>query len=122
MILVGPNNEFENRTRGLALALHSLWYNYLQEHLRPVYLFFGDDVPADQYAPEVIQAIAPHGMVAEAVPVPGFERPPDNMRTVVLHNIVGRYPGEQLLLLRGRNPGSLPEPPQHCMTSSYARR
>ena len=100
VLLVGPNTAGENRTRGLEVALHALWFNYLQEHPRPVYLFVGDDVPDDQYSPEVMQAITPHGMVAETISVPGFTAPPDNMRTVVLHNIFagGKYPGERILL------------------------
>ena len=76
MLLVGPNTEEENRTRGLEVALHSLWFNYLKEHPRPVYLFIGDDVPADLYTPENVRAVAPPGMHAEAISVPGFMRPP----------------------------------------------
>jgi hypothetical protein len=100
VLLVGPDSTRENRTRGLEVALHALWFNYLQEHPRPVYLFVGDDVPTDQYSPEVMRAITPHGMVAETFSVPGFTRPPDNMRTVVLHSIFagGKYPGELFLL------------------------
>ena len=98
VILVGPTNSGENRTRGLEIALHSLWFNYIQEHPRPVYLFIGDDIPADQYTPAIVQAITPPGMHAEAIHVPGFKNPPDNMRTVVLHSIMagGKYPGQRI--------------------------
>ena len=97
VLLVGPTHEGENRTRGLEVALHCLWFNYLQEHPRPVYLFIGDDIPADQYTPAIVQAITPPGMHAEAIHVPGFLDPPDNMRTVVLHSIMagGKYPGQR---------------------------
>ena len=97
VLLVGPTHEGENRTRGLEVALHCLWFNYLQEHPRPVYLFIGDDIPADQYTPEIVRAITPPGMHAEAIHVPGFLDPPDNMRTVVLHSIMagGKYPGQR---------------------------
>jgi hypothetical protein len=141
VILVGPSTATENRTRGLELALHTLWFNYLQAHPQPVYLFVGDDVPPGQYTPEVIKAIAPEGMVAEAFQVPGFTRPPDNMRTVVLHHIVagGKYPGERSCFprqeaspcswplqfhLRRQDCACSPQTPQTmllCPCSAYAR-
>ena len=42
-ILVGPLTDQENRTRGLEVALHALWHNYLQasihsSHVTPMCL------------------------------------------------------------------------------------
>ena len=62
VILVGPNSEESNRTRGLTLALHSLYHNYLAEHPQPVLLFYADDVPPQQYSPQMLAAVVPPAM------------------------------------------------------------
>jgi len=62
VLLVGPNSEGSNRTRGLTLALHSLWHNYLAEHPARVVLFYADDVPPEQCSPATLAAVVPPPM------------------------------------------------------------
>ena len=62
VLLVGPNSAESNRTRGLTLALHSLWHNYLAEHPARVVLFVADDVPPEQCSPATLAAVVPPPM------------------------------------------------------------
>ena len=62
VLLVGPNSEESNRTRGLTLALHSLYHNYIADHPTPVVLFFADDVPPEQRSPQTLAAAVPPPM------------------------------------------------------------
>ncbi len=56
MVLVGPGTGPQ---AGLRLMLKSLHAHVLAAHPRPVLLFYGDDVPPEQYAPEAMNSICP---------------------------------------------------------------
>ena len=56
VVLVAPGGWGQ---RGLGLMLKSLHAHVLTAHPRPVLLFYGDDVPPGEYAPEVLDALCP---------------------------------------------------------------
>ena len=57
LVQVGPN-----RTAGVALALSSLQLNVFLQYPRPVLLFFGDDIPKEQYSDTAVASFTPPEM------------------------------------------------------------